>query len=412
MRLNNGKFICLLFLFLTNSVFLHSQPVQKTIKRLPDTGQTKSYTNTFGEDNDYYINKPFYINNTNGTITDTVSGLMWQQTDGGEMTFENAQLYVDSLKVGGHDDWRLPSAFEAFSIQNHQNNNPALDINFFTKNTAEYWWTNDHQKNDVNKIWVTNSGGGVGNHQKTETISAGGTKRYHSRAVRNVNPVISLPVRFEPQGEEVVLDHLTGLFWEKKPNPNSMSWENALTTAEELNLSGFSDWRLPNIKELQSLHEVTFIQPCINTSFFPYMGIKKYWSSTSLSNQVTKAWYLETNFGITSYDTKTNNNYIICIRGGIGGVTSPVLDMKQVETKVNIFPNPASDFINVKVDNSLKHILILRLLDMAGKTVSESSLIAGNDTAIIDIQCLDVGMYFLTTSNGQISNTYTVFIHR
>lgn len=103
------------------------------MKRLPDTGQKLSYTNTFGEDNDYIINSPFYINNNDGTITDTITGLMWQKTDGGEMTFENALSYTDTLTLGGFNNWRLPNAHEAFSILNLQSNNPALDVSFLPK---------------------------------------------------------------------------------------------------------------------------------------------------------------------------------------------------------------------------------------------------------------------------------------
>ena len=67
---------------------------------MPDTGQTGSYTSTFGEDNDYNINVPSYINNGNSTITDNITGLMWQQADGGEMTIENAIIYADNLGFG------------------------------------------------------------------------------------------------------------------------------------------------------------------------------------------------------------------------------------------------------------------------------------------------------------------------
>ena len=81
----------------------------KTMKRLPDTGQTQSFTNTFGEDSDYTLHPPFFIVNGDGTVTDTVTGLMWQQTDGGEMTVEAAETYCASLMLGGYDDWRLPT---------------------------------------------------------------------------------------------------------------------------------------------------------------------------------------------------------------------------------------------------------------------------------------------------------------
>jgi hypothetical protein len=68
-----GSLFCF---FLLQTAF--SQQVQKTIKRLPDTGQTQSFTTTFGEDNDYSIHVPGFLDHGNGTVTDTITGLMWQ----------------------------------------------------------------------------------------------------------------------------------------------------------------------------------------------------------------------------------------------------------------------------------------------------------------------------------------------
>ena len=140
------------FILLLN-VSLQAQTVLKTMKRLPDTGQTSDYTATFGEDADYTINPPFYINNNNGTTTDTVTGLMWQRTDGGEMTIENARTYVTTLNLGGFTDWRLPTAHEGFTILNMDKLNPALDVTYFTSTAAEYWWTSNLQYNDATKIF-------------------------------------------------------------------------------------------------------------------------------------------------------------------------------------------------------------------------------------------------------------------
>ena len=58
--------------------------------RLPDTGQTTTYTTTSGEDADFIINPPSFTLNGDGPVTDNNTGLMWQQTDGGEMTWEQA----------------------------------------------------------------------------------------------------------------------------------------------------------------------------------------------------------------------------------------------------------------------------------------------------------------------------------
>ena len=61
-----------------------------SVTRVPDTGQTLDATTTFGEDSDYTINAPSYRDNGDGTITDLVTGLMWQKVDAGEVTWDNA----------------------------------------------------------------------------------------------------------------------------------------------------------------------------------------------------------------------------------------------------------------------------------------------------------------------------------
>ncbi len=150
----------------------------KTFKKLPDTGQNSSYTSTFGEDHDYQFNTPGFLTLSNNRVLDTITSLVWQKTDGGEMTHELAILFCDTLTLDNLNDWRLPLAAELFTIQNLQYNNPALNTTVFTKTTAEYWWTSEKQVNDPNKVWCTNSGGGIGNHPKGETVSAGGVKKF------------------------------------------------------------------------------------------------------------------------------------------------------------------------------------------------------------------------------------------
>ena len=60
--------------------------------RLPDTGITLRYTKTFGEDADYAGSTPSFKDNGDGTVTDEITGLMWQRSDGGEMTLEAARV--------------------------------------------------------------------------------------------------------------------------------------------------------------------------------------------------------------------------------------------------------------------------------------------------------------------------------
>ncbi|NBV35436.1 MAG: DUF1566 domain-containing protein, partial [Proteobacteria bacterium] len=92
--------------------------------KLPDTSQIADTTATLGEDADYSINPQSFTDNNNGTVTDNVTGLMWQKTDNGESTWETALTNASTLTLGGYKDWRLPTPSELFSIFNHNNGNP------------------------------------------------------------------------------------------------------------------------------------------------------------------------------------------------------------------------------------------------------------------------------------------------
>ena len=94
-------------LFCLPSVLTFGQNVVKTMLRLPDTGQTSNFTASQGEDADYNIFTPYFLINGNGSVTDTVTGLMWQQTDGGEMTIEmRSTIAIPShwaaIPIGGY----------------------------------------------------------------------------------------------------------------------------------------------------------------------------------------------------------------------------------------------------------------------------------------------------------------------
>ncbi|MBC7523306.1 MAG: DUF1566 domain-containing protein [Flavobacterium sp.] len=371
-------------IFILTTTFSFAQSVTKTMNLIPDTGQNISYTTTFGEDNDYTINAPSYTNNNNGTITDNITGLMWQQVDGGEMTIENAFIYADNLVLGGFSDWLLPSPMESFSILNHQNNNPAMNTTFFMVSDAEYWWTNSYQAGDNTKVWCTNAGGGIGNKPKSETISAGGIKKYHVRAVRNNSIATTIANHYTDNGNGTITDNLTQLVWQKVPNTTVLTWENALVYAETLSLASATDWRLPNIKELQSLNDESVTNPSANTTFFPTIGVHNYWSSTSLPNQTSKSWYWNTQFGITTYDIKTNTNYVICVRGNPTTLTLNNFDLKP---NIMAFPNPFSS--KITIENALGNETY-QLYNEIGQQV-----FTGKNIEKEDFSGLQKGIYFL-----------------
>lgn len=374
--------------FLLLSTISLAQSVTKSMLLLPDTGQTNSYTTTFGEDHDYSINPPSFTNNGNGTITDNVTGLMWKQADDGEMIYENAAPFCDALSYAGYTDWRLPSPMESFSIINLQNNNPALNTTYFTSSAAEYWWTNMVQVGDNTKIWCTNTGGGIGNKPKAETISAGGTFKYHTRCVRDVATPMVIPNHFTDNGNGTITDNLTQLVWQKVPNMVVYNWEQAIAYAEGLNLASFTDWRLPNIKELQSLNDESVSNPSVNSTFFGSLGVHNYWSSTTLKPNTANpasAWYWNTQLGITSYDLKTNSNYVICVRGIPTSLSN--LDVIVDSYTIKAFPNPFST--KFQLTNS-KGSEFYELSDINGK-----QLFSGKNIDKQDFSSLTKGIYYL-----------------
>ena len=382
--------------------FGKAQSVVRTIKKLPDTGQNTSYTNTFGEDNDYSINlQKFSVKN--GIVVDSVTTLMWQQADGGEMLFDNAKNYCDTFTLGAYTDWRLPHPNEAFTILNFQTPNPAIDSKYFTKTGAEYWWTSALQVNDATKAWVTNAGGGIGNHLKTETISAGGTKKFHTRCVRETQSSVTITARFLDNGDGTVLDQLTDLTWEKSINATAVTWEDAILYCEGLNLGGNSDWRLPNIKEIRSLSDENKVQPSVNNTSFTGVTITKYWSSTSLPNQTTKAWYLDNNFGITTYDVKTATHSVWAVRGGTSSPSSKTSEIQKPE--IHIYPNPFNSHFVIESAAAISRIEIYNTAGQLIKSLSSSN--QGNKTlsqAILNdegVKNLPTGQYVFTLYSSE-----------
>lgn len=393
-------------IIIINSTLFFGQSVSKTIQLLPDTGETQSYTTTFGEDHDYLINAPSFTNNNNGTITDNVTGLMWQQVDGGEMTVESAITYCNNLVLGGYSDWRLPTPIEAYSILNHQNSNPAINTTFFTLTTAEYWWTSVYENNSTTKVWCTNAGGGIGNHPKTETISAGGTKKFHARAVRTVTTPTTITNHFTDNGDGTITDNLTQLIWQKIPNTNALTWEQALVYAEGLTVGTSSDWRLPNIKELQSLNNELATNPSVFTPYFSNVGIHNYWSSTTLPNQTLSAWYWSTIFGITTYSAKTGTNYVICVKG------NPTLSLNnEAHSSIKITPNPSSNFVSISFPNYTSSVQI-ELSDAVGKIVFSKPIVINSNEYQLNTEGLSDGIYYLSVTNENQKDTFKIIMKK
>jgi hypothetical protein len=116
-----------------------------------------------------------------------------------------------------------------------------------------------------------------------------------------------------------VTDNVTGLMWQQG-EAGTMTWDAALAYCEELSIGDKTDWRLPNIKELESITDNTQYNPAIDTAFFPSAISSFYWSSTTDANGPSKGWEIYFYDGwISDYSSfKTNSCYVRCVRAGQG----------------------------------------------------------------------------------------------
>ncbi|GEM_PF-1785306 len=283
---------------------------------LPDTGQDKCYgANSTeiacpeqgaafsGQDAKYVGNAPSYTDNQDGTITDNVTGLMWQQepdfNDDGiinqqdKKTFAAANDDAATLDLGGHTDWRLPTIKELYSLIDFSGTTgtadpssttvpadavPYIDTDYFNFEygdtaageryiDAQYWSSTEYVSTTMDgaatAFGVNFADGRIKGYPTTQATDI--------RYVRYVRGPAYGENEFVDNADETITDNSTDLMWLQKDSGSfetgytneyetpagSLNWEQALGWCEGLEFAGHDDWRLPNAKELQSLVDYT-----------------------------------------------------------------------------------------------------------------------------------------------------------
>ena len=278
-------------------------PVQAV--HVPDTGQTTSYTATFGEDADYTTNPPSYTIGGDGTVTDDVTQLVWQQQDDGTTrSWDAASAYCAGLSLAG-TSWRLPTPFELITIQDLGRSSPAIDTSVFTGGRSAYYWTANPGRT-ASTAWT-------GDFRDGGVLTLPPTTASYVRCVRG-GPLASA---FAENGNGTVTDQARSLTWQQQDDGAKKTWEQALAYCEGLTLGGSSDWRLPSVKELTSIEDFSKY-PVANATSFPTTKQSYYWSSTTVTGAATTAWqasFLGGSVGLPGLDKASVAAYVRCVRG-------------------------------------------------------------------------------------------------
>lgn len=118
----------------------------------------------------------------------------------------------------------------------------------------------------------------------------------------------------------VTVDNVTGLMWVTNPGTDAgmggtYTWDNALLACENLNYAGYTDWRLPNVRELASIIDYGVAAPTINATAFPGT-VSAYFASTTYVPSTVSAWIVTFNSASVGNMLKSSAIYVRCVRGG------------------------------------------------------------------------------------------------
>ena len=115
--------------------------------------------------------------------------------------------------------------------------------------------------------------------------------------------------------KEIVTDNTTGLVWQDDEEAKTVTknWEDAKAYCQALTLGGYSDWRLPTIRELKTIVDRGRYYPAINPSFQNVVS-DHYWSSTTYASYTDGAWDVNFYYGYDDWYVKSNTNYVRCVR--------------------------------------------------------------------------------------------------
>jgi len=343
---------------------------------LPDTGITKCYDDTkeipcpqpgqdyYGQDGNYNINPMSYTKlDAAGKdlpdsatswvmVRDNNTGLIWEMktskdgvknyadphdadntytwydpnpaTNGGNAgtagNGTDTQDFIDALntaKFGGYSDWRMPSIEELRSIVDYSYPGPIINKNYFPNTIFFYYWSSSSEASTSYYAWRMDFHSGTGAACYTDKPTS-----FFVRAVRGGQSATS--PRFTDNGNGTVTDIRSGLMWQQATGNNGvkMTWKAALAYCENLTLGGYTDWRMPNIKELTSLLDLSRDFPAIDTGYFSDTKTNSYWSSSNLIGSYY-AWIIDFSLGCDWSDHyKFSSDYVRCARNGGGASAS------------------------------------------------------------------------------------------
>ena len=286
----------------------------------------------YGQDANYEGFQPDYTDNNDGTITDNVTGLMWEKSPGEKVILSEAFVKAKELKLAGYIDWRVPTIKELYSlimfsgqdVDPQSSRSPDVSKAFINTKYFDFQYgrasrgervidsqyatstkyVNYTMHGDETMFGVNFADGRIKGYPLKDPRTKK-DKTFYLICVRG-NPDYGKN-NFKDNGDGTITDNATALMWMQvdsgalkagRAKDGKLNWGEALKWAEELEYAGYSDWRMPNAKELQSIVDYSrspdttksaAIDPIFKSTAIKNEGDKKdfgfYWSGTTHKDQ-------------------------------------------------------------------------------------------------------------------------------
>ncbi|MDK2124281.1 DUF1566 domain-containing protein [Parachitinimonas caeni] len=171
--------------------------------------------------------------------------------------------------------------------------------------------------------------------------------------VCNPDIVATTPTsNFIDHGDGTVTHQATGLMWMRcsigqtwsggscANSATTMDWQTALSAAAATTYASKTDWRLPNLKELESIVERKCYGPATNQTIFPSFQNADYWTSTTAADAPSNAWSISMGDGFDSSSyAKSLSKFVHLVRSGFPSDRFDRLASSFDPSPALVFPN-------------------------------------------------------------------------
>jgi hypothetical protein len=250
---------------------------------------------------------PSYDTSSPGLVLDRLTQLTWQRAPYPDLLdWQAATDHCACLTLGGHDDWRLPSRIELVSLADYTRANPAIDPVAFPGTPDEWFWSSSRRPDSdpPTAFYVAYFDGNT--HRAALDVP------YRVRCVRGGTATPSVHPAYVLSADTVT-DPGTGLTWQRRFDPTERIFSDAASHCAALPLGG-GGWRLPDMKELQTLIDETRSDPAIDEAAFPETPGEGFWAGHRLVETAGFAWFVSFSGGI-AYNSPEDHPYRVrCVR--------------------------------------------------------------------------------------------------